>query len=208
MSIESILDEISNLTVIELSELLKAFEEKFGVTAAAPVAVAAVVEYRGWLPLPWVLLEDLLPRQVMSHQQTNLQITGRRLYLAGFRGRGQKTLSYQIKGNRRGYYQLGPLVAETGDLFGLYRRYQVLSEPHFLLVLPEVIPLAGFEIASRRPIGEVRLTHRLFEAFVRDAEAEHIEVWQRSARRRRKKRRRPLARQLLVGRTHVRRKQP
>ena len=41
MSIESILDEISNLTVIQLSELLTAFEEKFGVTAAAPVAVAA-----------------------------------------------------------------------------------------------------------------------------------------------------------------------
>jgi len=42
MSIESILDEISNLTVIQLKELLDAFEEKFGVTAAAPVAVAAV----------------------------------------------------------------------------------------------------------------------------------------------------------------------
>jgi large subunit ribosomal protein L7/L12 len=41
MSIETILDEISNLTVIQLSELLTAFEEKFGVTAAAPVAVAA-----------------------------------------------------------------------------------------------------------------------------------------------------------------------
>jgi large subunit ribosomal protein L7/L12 len=40
MSIESILDEISALTVIELKELLDAFEEKFGVTAAAPVAVA------------------------------------------------------------------------------------------------------------------------------------------------------------------------
>ncbi|MFM7685573.1 MAG: 50S ribosomal protein L7/L12 [Actinomycetota bacterium] len=42
MSIESILDEISNLSVIQLKELLDAFEEKFGVTAAAPVAVAAV----------------------------------------------------------------------------------------------------------------------------------------------------------------------
>jgi len=42
MSIESILDEISSLTVIELKSLLDAFEEKFGVTAAAPVAVAAV----------------------------------------------------------------------------------------------------------------------------------------------------------------------
>src|SRR5262245_42136495 len=41
MSIDSILDEISALTVLELSELVKAFEDKFGVTAAAPVAVAA-----------------------------------------------------------------------------------------------------------------------------------------------------------------------
>jgi large subunit ribosomal protein L7/L12 len=40
---EEILDSIANLTVLELSELLKEFEEKFGVTAAAPVAMAAPV---------------------------------------------------------------------------------------------------------------------------------------------------------------------
>jgi large subunit ribosomal protein L7/L12 len=39
---EEILDGIAALTVIELKDLLDAFEEKFGVTAAAPVAVAAV----------------------------------------------------------------------------------------------------------------------------------------------------------------------
>ncbi len=38
---DQILDGISELSVLELSELLKAFEERFGVTAAAPVAVAA-----------------------------------------------------------------------------------------------------------------------------------------------------------------------
>ncbi|MEY2422689.1 MAG: large subunit ribosomal protein [Acidimicrobiaceae bacterium] len=38
---DDILDAIANMTVLELSELLKDFEEKFGVTAAAPVAVAA-----------------------------------------------------------------------------------------------------------------------------------------------------------------------
>jgi large subunit ribosomal protein L7/L12 len=38
---EEILDAISEMTVLELSELLKAFEERFGVSAAAPVAVAA-----------------------------------------------------------------------------------------------------------------------------------------------------------------------
>jgi large subunit ribosomal protein L7/L12 len=39
---DEILDAIANMTVIELKELLDAFEEKFEVTAAAPVAVAAV----------------------------------------------------------------------------------------------------------------------------------------------------------------------
>ncbi len=38
---DEILEAISNMTVLELSELLKAFEERFGVTAAAPVAAAA-----------------------------------------------------------------------------------------------------------------------------------------------------------------------
>jgi large subunit ribosomal protein L7/L12 len=38
---EEILDSIANLTVLELSELLKDFEERFGVTAAAPVVAAA-----------------------------------------------------------------------------------------------------------------------------------------------------------------------
>ncbi len=36
-----ILDSIAGMTVLELSELLKEFEEKFGVTAAAPMAVAS-----------------------------------------------------------------------------------------------------------------------------------------------------------------------
>jgi len=41
LSKDDILDAIANMTVLELSELLKEFEDKFGVTAAAPVAVAA-----------------------------------------------------------------------------------------------------------------------------------------------------------------------
>ena len=41
MTKEEILSAIENLTVLELSELVKAAEEKFGVSAAAPVAVAA-----------------------------------------------------------------------------------------------------------------------------------------------------------------------
>jgi large subunit ribosomal protein L7/L12 len=39
---EEILEAIASMTVLEVSELVKAMEEKFGVSAAAPVAVAAV----------------------------------------------------------------------------------------------------------------------------------------------------------------------
>jgi large subunit ribosomal protein L7/L12 len=38
---DQLLDAFANMTVLELSEFKKAFEDKFGVTAAAPVAVAA-----------------------------------------------------------------------------------------------------------------------------------------------------------------------
>lgn len=39
--VQEILEMVKGMTVLELSELVKAFEEEFGVTAAAPVAVAA-----------------------------------------------------------------------------------------------------------------------------------------------------------------------
>ncbi len=41
LSLDEIVNAVSELTVLEVSQLVKAFEEKFGVTAAAPVAVAA-----------------------------------------------------------------------------------------------------------------------------------------------------------------------
>ncbi len=41
LTTDQILDAIASMTVLEVSELVKAMEEKFGVSAAAPVAVAA-----------------------------------------------------------------------------------------------------------------------------------------------------------------------
>ena len=52
LSKDDVLDAISSMTVIELKELLDAFEEKFGVTAAAPVAVAAAPAAGGGAAAP------------------------------------------------------------------------------------------------------------------------------------------------------------
>lgn len=47
LSKDEILDAIANMSVLEVSELVKAMEDKFGVTAAAPVAVAAAAPGAG-----------------------------------------------------------------------------------------------------------------------------------------------------------------
>ncbi len=47
LSTEELLDAFKEMTLIELSEFVKNFEETFGVTAAAPVAVAAVAGAAG-----------------------------------------------------------------------------------------------------------------------------------------------------------------
>ncbi|NLC67710.1 MAG: 50S ribosomal protein L7/L12 [Clostridiaceae bacterium] len=50
--ITKLIEEVKNLTVLELSELVKALEEEFGVSAAAPVAVAAVPAAAGETAAP------------------------------------------------------------------------------------------------------------------------------------------------------------
>ncbi|GAA1136904.1 50S ribosomal protein L7/L12 [Kribbella jejuensis] len=50
LSTEELLGQFKDLTLLELSEFVKAFEEEFGVTAAAPVAVAAAPAAGGGAP--------------------------------------------------------------------------------------------------------------------------------------------------------------
>lgn len=127
------------------------------------IAVVINIQNRGVLPIAWLLLEDVLPRTALLFDPPDLGVEGRRMQLTMVGSRGRSTILYQLRCNRRGYYQIGPLVLETGDLFGLHRRYRVATDPHFLLVYPLVSPLAGYDIASRRPIGEIRIQHRLYE---------------------------------------------
>ena len=105
----------------------------------------------------------MLPRGAISSRPPRIEVKGHRLAVAMLGPRGRKTLNYQLHFAMRGYYQVGPLVLETGDLFGLHRRFRIVTEPVYIMVYPKVVPLPGYDLASRRPIGEIRLTHRLFE---------------------------------------------
>jgi uncharacterized protein (DUF58 family) len=127
------------------------------------VAVVIEVENTSKLPILWCLLEDLLPRQALAARPPSLLVEGKRVRLLRVPGGGRRQLLYQLKCQRRGYFQLGPLVMETGDLFGLHRRYRIATKPHFLLVYPRVLALDGYDVSSRRPLGEITMTHRLYE---------------------------------------------
>ncbi len=78
-------------------------------------------------------------------------------------GKQTRVLEYELTCHRRGYYQIGPTVLETGDLMGLSRRYRLGTQPQFLLVLPTVTSLSGYDIASPRPIGEIKIRDALMQ---------------------------------------------
>jgi uncharacterized protein (DUF58 family) len=136
-------------------------EEALEIGAVAVSKVA--VRNTGRFSIPWVILEDSLPRDALRQMPTRLKAEGARLALARLAAGETNVLSYQVKFLMRGYYQIGPLLVETGDVFGLHRRFRILTEPHYALVPPKVLSLEGYNLASRRPVGEIRLTHRLFE---------------------------------------------
>jgi uncharacterized protein (DUF58 family) len=127
------------------------------------VSVHLTIRNGGVLPVPWVLLEDLLPKASTDKRFPRLKVKGKRLQVAMIRGGGELDMRYTLECVARGYHAIGPLVLENGDLFGLHRRFRVETEPAYLLVYPRVVPLTGYDLESRRPIGDVRMTYRLFE---------------------------------------------
>ncbi|HEY1066358.1 MAG TPA: DUF58 domain-containing protein, partial [Pirellulales bacterium] len=121
------------------------------------------VKNTGWLPIAWLLLEDSLPKDALVRRPPALKVDGKRIRLMQLKPGETAAYIYQLQLLGRGYHQIGPLVIETGDLFGLHRRWRAIADPVFILVYPKVIHIPGYDVASRRPIGEVRMAHRLFE---------------------------------------------
>lgn len=147
---------IKNLSATRTCELLAAeIDDRIDVTVE--------MKNRSLLPIPWLLVEDLIPQRFLNVPKPPIRTQGKRFKICMIRGWGEATLQYQLRFERRGYYQIGPLLMETGDVFGLHRRYHLATLPHFILVYPKVMVLLGYDLASRRPVGEIRLTHRLYE---------------------------------------------
>jgi uncharacterized protein (DUF58 family) len=145
----------------------KLFAKRTGDQSVAEIDEAVAVEIgvqnQGTHAIPWLLIEESFGRAAQVQNPQRLKIEGQRLAVVSLKPGEATALRYRVKFLMRGYYQLGPLLLETGDVFGLQRRFRIETSPLFVLVLPKVLPVQGYNLASRRPIGEIRIAHRLFE---------------------------------------------
>jgi uncharacterized protein (DUF58 family) len=137
--------------------------ERGEIEIGESIGVQLRLENRDSLPIPWLLIDDVLPKPAIFGPPPALKLDGNNVRLCSVARRASRILAYRLTGLRRGYFQLGPALVETGDLLGLYRKFRSVTGPTPLLVLPKLIPLEGYDVASRRPVGDVMITYRLFE---------------------------------------------
>lgn len=118
------------------------------------VPVSIEIENASWWPIPWLRIDETL--------SPNLS-TGSPLRQVLSLGPREKTsLHYEIVGRQRGFYDLGPALLTTGDLFGFAEAQGRVARPDHLTVYPRVIPLAKVDLKSRSPYGTVKSQERIF----------------------------------------------
>jgi uncharacterized protein (DUF58 family) len=119
------------------------------------VRVRLEVANGGLLPVPWLQLQDSTAPELI------LTDAFRRVITLGGHGRAQ--FEYILRAHKRGYYNVGPLFLNSGDLIGLVGDLSRASAADHLTVYPRIIPLARFSLPSRSPLGPLKHTQPLYE---------------------------------------------
>ncbi|MFP4502532.1 MAG: DUF58 domain-containing protein [Candidatus Hydrogenedentota bacterium] len=117
--------------------------------------VQVTVTNRRGFPIPWLYCEDQHPADTPRHGAASrlaVLMPGRSL-----------TIRYRLTFPRRGYHRVGPMIMESGDLFGLQRRFRTGNRQDYVSVLPTVAYIETFNIASKRPQGPVRVANRIYQ---------------------------------------------
>jgi uncharacterized protein (DUF58 family) len=109
----------------------------------------------GWLPAPWLEIHESLPVQLATPPI--------RQQVVSLGGRAERTLTYSLLCRRRGYYAVGPLTLQTGDLLGLVRRRFIQIEADDIIVYPRVVGMQELGLPTRSPHVVLPATSHLFE---------------------------------------------
>jgi uncharacterized protein (DUF58 family) len=113
-----------------------------------------IANRRGW-PIPWIYVED--------HCAGIFHRDGANSRLATLMPGRSIELFYTLTCPARGYHRIGPVVMESGDLFGLQKRFRTGEQQDYVSVLPTVAYIETFNISARRPQGPVRISNRIYE---------------------------------------------
>jgi uncharacterized protein (DUF58 family) len=119
------------------------------------VEVQVTVSNRSWLPVLWLVAAESLP--------AGLPMAGLRGRVGPLSGGGSFSFRYTLQGARRGFYELGPILLRTGDIFGLVQRERAAAGRAQLTVFPKVLPITHARLPSRRPSAEARSRQRVLE---------------------------------------------
>jgi uncharacterized protein (DUF58 family) len=92
-----------------------------------------VVENRSWIPKLWLEIED--GGQHPEHTAS---------FVVSLGPYGRFVRPVHTLCRQRGVFQLGPIFAQSGDPFGLFRQRRQLDDAHTLVVYPVALPLASF----------------------------------------------------------------
>ena len=118
------------------------------------------------IPLPWVKVDDEMPLPIApdgvstSDKRPGCGMIQRTTALMWY---SKIMWRFQLKGERRGYYPVGPMTVTSGDIFGLYSRSMAFPARDHILVYPRVFPVDRMMLPSLHPLGESRTERRIFE---------------------------------------------
>lgn len=119
------------------------------------VPVRLHVRNIGLLPIPWLRLHESLPLALISPAFVRKGVS---LWPGE-----ETTLEYRLDCRRRGFYRLGPLSMNAGDVFGFGETEAMEAAPPTLIVYPRVVPLSRLGLPSRSPFVSLPHRQRLFE---------------------------------------------
>jgi uncharacterized protein (DUF58 family) len=110
---------------------------------------------RGLLPVVWMRAHESLPLE--------LSIPNFFRQIVSLGPHEQVQLRYSLKARKRGYYSIGPLSLQTGDLLGMADLAKLEWTPDHLTVYPKIVPLTRIGLPSHSPMGTLRHHAPIFE---------------------------------------------
>ncbi len=119
------------------------------------IPVELIVRNNGRLPIPWIEVQDSLPVELISPPFYRAVIT--------LGARQERRFAYTLACAKRGYYLIGPLFMQTGDLFGVTRPLMAKKDPEYVIVYPRILPLEKLGLPTHSPLAVLPARSPLFE---------------------------------------------